>query len=71
MELSVRRLSFPAPRRYAVTTSHEKYCTAPYTVMDVVNTVAGGGYFIPGQHEFQDADARDLAIALCNEYKEV
>ena len=62
MELSERKLDYPAPARCYVLTCNEKYSSHAYTLRDVAMTISAGGWFKKGRHSFADADAKFLAL---------
>jgi len=66
MELSERKLDFPAARRCSHPTGGGKFCTKPYTIQDVALVLDSGGWFAKGGHDFADGDAKELAMEYYN-----
>ena len=61
-EAKMRRLSCPAPRRESVEISGGKYYTKLWSLNGVKETHALGGWFMPGQHDFESKKVAEYAL---------
>lgn len=55
------RLSFPAPHRCPFQDEAHRWATRPYTLADVLSTWSAGGWFAPGEHEFNSKETARFA----------